>query len=191
MLVDILTIQGFEVDYSGQPGGNRVQLDLALPYNQDGIYGGSVPTLISKTKAYFGSDFDENDPFNTAKPVYIMGTNLNNIYGIFFVKNWGFSQEEQIYNFSADLPGIPAQGLSNNNPQPFFYDHVVMEYDGEVFDPSYGTIEANRENWILNSIDGVGVLIVKQDIFGEEEFYYYLDKKINQSNVNLININYE
>jgi hypothetical protein len=47
-----------------------------------------------------------------------------------------FGMSGNAYGDAAEQPGIPGQ--RNANPPPLFYNHFVVEYGGQVWDPSYG-----------------------------------------------------
>jgi len=85
--------------------------------------------------------------------------------GSMLVKNWSFAP-----NGSADVVctpfthlssevfdqmGAPAQG--NINPPGGFYNHFIVQFQGQWYDPSYGTGPfANELLWENASIDGFG-----------------------------------
>ncbi|MGC6426945.1 MAG: hypothetical protein ACON5H_08125 [Akkermansiaceae bacterium] len=72
-----------------------------------------------------------------------------------FVKNWNTAGNA----FQpVDLKGIGAQG--NMDPHSRFTDHCVVEYDGKIYDPSYGTGPfANQLAWEDASIEAFGGLV--------------------------------
>jgi hypothetical protein len=79
------------------------------------------------------------------------------IRDVFFVKNWTLSTAARWT--VTDLSGVPAQGKSD--PIGIFADHALIEYDGEIYDPSYGTGPfADILEWEDASIDGFGVQFI-------------------------------
>lgn len=78
-----------------------------------------------------------------------------NFQGLIFVKNWTIGANP----FSpTDDQGIPAQ--SNANPQAFFGDHFLVEYGGQLYDPSYGSnVFASHQAWEDAALDALGAYI--------------------------------
>jgi hypothetical protein len=82
---------------------------------------------------------------------------IDAIRDVFFVKNWTLSTAARWT--VTDLAGLPGQG--NPNPIGIFADHALIEYDGEIYDPSYGTGPfASIVAWEDASIDGFGVQFI-------------------------------
>ena len=73
---------------------------------------------------------------------------------LILVKNWDLGN-----NFAPiDSQGIPAQ--TNANPQAFFGDHVVVEFGGKYYDPSYGSnVFESQQAWEDAALDGFGLII--------------------------------
>jgi hypothetical protein len=46
-------------------------------------------------------------------------------------------------------------GQNNNKPPANFYIHQVVEYNGRIYDPSYGKSFDNIEKWKEQCVDGV------------------------------------
>jgi hypothetical protein len=82
---------------------------------------------------------------------------IDAIRDVFFVKSWTLSTAARWS--VTDLSGVPAQG--NDDPIGIFADHALIEYDGEIYDPSYGTGPfAGILEWEDASIDGYGVQFI-------------------------------
>lgn len=64
----------------------------------------------------------------------------------FYVKNWDVSVIPP-----TPLSGIPGQG--NNDPHSAFNDHGVLEYMGQIYDPSYGYQYSSLSQWEDASLD--------------------------------------
>ena len=98
------------------------------------------------------------------------GTDPDTIYtggirDVFFVKNWTLSTAARWT--VTDLSGVPAQGKSD--PIGIFADHALIEYDGEIYDPSYGTGPfAGILEWEDASIDGFGVQFMTPSLLSAE-----------------------
>ena len=83
------------------------------------------------------------------------------IRDVFFVKNWTLSVTARWT--ITDLTGVAGQG--NADPIGIFGDHALIEYDGEIYDPSYGTGPfAGILEWEDASIDGFGVQFIKPSL---------------------------
>jgi hypothetical protein len=98
------------------------------------------------------------------------GTDPDTIYtggirDVFFVKNWTLSTAARWA--VTDLSGVPAQGM--DDPIGIFGDHALIEYDGEIYDPSYGTGPfASILEWEDASIDGFGVQFITPTLLSSE-----------------------
>jgi hypothetical protein len=80
------------------------------------------------------------------------------IRDVFFVKNWTLSATNRWT--VTDLAGVPGQG--NADPIGIFGDHALIEYGGEIYDPSYGTGPfAGIPEWEDASVEGYGVQFIK------------------------------
>lgn len=66
-----------------------------------------------------------------------------------------------------ELDGIPGQG--NKNPVSDFSHHYIVEYNGNVYDPSYGKEYPSKESWNNNSVAGY---------FIKEDLDYFLDGEV-------------
>jgi hypothetical protein len=56
-------------------------------------------------------------------------------------------------------------GQGNADPIGIFGDHALIEYDGEIYDPSYGTGPfAGILEWEDASIEGFGVQFIKPSL---------------------------
>lgn len=111
-----------------------------------------APTGVSGGVAAAKADYLET---YTVDPSTIYG---NNIRDVFFVKNWTLSESERWT--VTDLAGVPGQG--NGDPIAIFGDHALIEYDGEIYDPSYGTGPfPDIRAWEDASIEGFGVQFFK------------------------------
>ncbi len=83
------------------------------------------------------------------------------IRDVFFVKNWTLSTTARWA--VTDLAGVPGQG--NADPIGIFGDHALIEYDGEIYDPSYGTGPfADILEWEDASVEGFGVQFIKPSL---------------------------
>lgn len=52
-----------------------------------------------------------------------------------------------------DQNGAPGQG--HQNPPGRFFNHFIVEYGGQYYDPSYGgSVHSSKEDWEDASIDG-------------------------------------
>ncbi len=200
-LGDILSIQGIS---DNGVGLSCTQVGI-YPFNANSTFTGAtnIAILIGTVKSYFGTMFDEINPYDFTMEVWIE-SEYGMPYGQFFVKTWNFSQGEniiyssessstsvaspnnpQLFIFGADITGLGAQG--NTNPRSQFADHQVLKYDGQYFDPSYGsTIFGTKGQWVLNSLDGVGVLVNRRLPSGAIKPYYWLYQKINSANTSSI-----
>ncbi len=98
----------------------------------------------------------ENEP-NTQ--VYTRGEKR----GLMLVKDWNFSSGSVPAMFSPfthlsgevsdNQNGAPGQG--NKNPPGAFYNHFIVKYGGQYYDPSYGgLIYSSKEEWENASLDG-------------------------------------
>lgn len=98
------------------------------------------------------------------------GTDPDTIYtggirDVFFVKSWTLSTAARWS--VTDLSGVPGQG--NDDPIGIFGDHALIEYDGEIYDPSYGTGPfASILEWEDASIDGFGVQFITPSLLSSE-----------------------
>lgn len=155
-----------------------------------GAFGGpvdAVDDLFNKLTASFGPLFHTSDPFNDNNKVFMDGGNSLGVIGYFFVKNWTFpSGENNLYGAwlsgggqvviedwdgngpyqsqtinGADQTGLPAQGMAN--PQPYFSDHVVLNYNGKIYDPSYGTLYQTEQDWANANLAGFGTIVYYRD----------------------------
>jgi hypothetical protein len=103
-----------------------------------------------------------------AKADYLLtcGVDPDTIYtegirDVFFVKNWTLSVTARWT--VTDLAGVAGQG--NADPIGIFGDHALIEYDGEIYDPSYGTGPfAGILEWEDASIEGFGVQFIKPSL---------------------------
>ena len=94
------------------------------------------------------------------------------IRDVFFVKNWTLSTAARWT--VTDLAGVPGQG--NADPIGIFGDHALIEYDGEIYDPSYGTGPyASILAWENASIEGFGVQFLKP-LFLSADFKFWTRK---------------
>jgi alpha-tubulin suppressor-like RCC1 family protein len=66
----------------------------------------------------------------------------------FYVKNWDVSDLPPVA-----LLGVPAQGENNDDPHSAFDDHALVEYAGQLYDPSYGHRYSNLSQWEDASLD--------------------------------------
>ena len=83
------------------------------------------------------------------------------IRDVFFVKNWTLSTTARWT--VTDLAGVPGQGKAD--PIGIFGDHALIEYDGEIYDPSYGTGPfADILEWEDASVEGFGVHFIKPSL---------------------------
>lgn len=87
--------------------------------------------------------------------------------------------------------GIPAQGVNNNNPQSVFYDHVIVEYNGYYFDPSYGSepkvSKISYEDSAFAGFGAIPYLIYEaSDGIMYDEVFLYLDERNTQGDQQLI-----
>ena len=95
---------------------------------------------------------------------------------VFFVKNWKIKARTfSDWNYTGmggqqfdapmannDVDGSPAQ--NNNNPWSLFSDHALVRYNGNLYDPSYGTdITDSLLNWENANLDGFGTYTRVQD----------------------------
>ena len=80
----------------------------------------------------------------------------------FLVKNWNFigsgSQPPPYTHVSGtecvDRSGVPGQ--RNSNPPPAFYNHFIVKFGSEFYDPSYGVGPvSSQQNWRNGAIDGL------------------------------------
>jgi len=81
----------------------------------------------------------------------------------FLVNNWEFSSSgtlpvpftHEVMTECKMMEGIKAQGM--NNTQPFFFDHVIVKYKNEFYDPSYGVGPfSNMMEYEKKAIAGLG-----------------------------------
>ena len=94
------------------------------------------------------------------------------IRDVFFVKNWTLSTAARWT--VTDLAGVPGQG--NADPIGIFGDHALIEYDGEIYDPSYGTGPyVSILAWENASIEGFGVQFLKP-LFLSADFKFWTRK---------------
>jgi len=89
----------------------------------------------------------------------------------FLVKNWDFSSPgtlsvpftHKIMTECKMKQGIKAQGMDNT--QPFFFDHVIVKYKDEFYDPSYGVGPfSNMMEYEKGAIAGLGGIGLKGGI---------------------------
>jgi hypothetical protein len=80
----------------------------------------------------------------------------------FLVKNWRFTGAGSKpapwpYVMHVDCVSVAGvAGQRNPNPPPAFFNHFVVKYGGEFYDPSYGSSPvANQLKWENASIDGL------------------------------------
>lgn len=52
-----------------------------------------------------------------------------------------------------DLEGIPGQTTAN--PRPSFNNHQLVEYDGKLYDPSYGSVASDFDFYIVSAVHSV------------------------------------
>src|SRR5438046_1383712 len=80
----------------------------------------------------------------------------------FLVKNWRFIGPgsspqpftHEMWVECRKLPGIPGQ--RNPNPPPAFFNHFIVRYGGQFYDPSSGAGPTpTQELWELGAIDGL------------------------------------
>jgi len=74
---------------------------------------------------------------------------------VMFIRNWLIDGGEFTEWNPLDESGVPAQG--NPDPSSIFLNHVVMEYGGTIFDPSYGVTYTSYDAWEANAVDYFGV----------------------------------
>lgn len=107
------------------------------------------------------------------------------IKDVFFVKNWSLSETAKWS--VTDLTGVAGQG--NSNPIAIFGDHALVEYNGEIYDPSYGTGPFDDiSKWEDESIVGFGVQFAKAG-FLSADFKFWtrqLDTKGTQEVLDII-----
>lgn len=105
-----------------------------------------------------------------ADHIAVYGTDPDIIYtgsirDVFFVRRWTLSTATRWS--VTDLSGVPGQG--NDDPIGIFEDHALVEYDGEIYDPSYGTGPfASILEWEDASIDGFGVQFITPSLLSSE-----------------------
>jgi hypothetical protein len=81
---------------------------------------------------------------------------------IFFVKNWDLSNANP-FNPIDLQNGLAGQGR-NPDPKAEFNDHVILIFNGEYYDPSYGSPKATtKAAWEDQSLDGFGAYVVGQN----------------------------
>lgn len=80
----------------------------------------------------------------------------------FLVKNWRFVGSgslrvpftHRMGTECIEMPGIPGQ--RNANPPPAFYNHFIVRYGSNFYDPSYGVgPTSSQSNWENGAIDGL------------------------------------
>lgn len=191
-LGDILSIQGISNVAISTPIAHQV---FVTPFTLSSEFTGNTADLFETLNSYFGDKFDPLNPYNTSNKVYINSSSQNNPSAVFFVKNWDFSEGiNKIYSFdhfgapslisptgkeifAADLSGVRGQG--NSNPRAWFYEHGILEFNGEYFDPSYGSVVVpDKSNYVYNAFDGIGVLVTYTDSDGvpHDLFWLYSDE---------------
>jgi hypothetical protein len=71
------------------------------------------------------------------------------------------------------LTGLAGQG--NDDPVSEFFNHAINEYNGQYYDPSYGTPQRNSQNdWESESIDFFGAKAIATIMENGMEKDYYL-----------------
>lgn len=159
---DILRVQGIQ---GIQQKIIRWTGDSALPIEVE-------EELLVAYEEEFGIPFPEDD----ITPVL-----QNNFYiaGLLFINNWNI-EGNSIPTFNVfNAEGVPAQGFQNNNPRATFQNHVVVEINGKIYDPSYGTVFTNPTEWENGSLFGLGVEFTRNS---DNSIHHWL-KKRNQFSV--------
>ncbi len=86
---------------------------------------------------------------------------------IFFVKQLSLSEKTIVERPQAGFPGSSSKAQGNDNARAFFADHHIVSYDGEWYDPSYGTGpfegEGVHAQWEESSLQLFGSAIVVQE----------------------------
>lgn len=78
---------------------------------------------------------------------------------IFFVKDWDLSNPNPFNPI--DQNGVEGQG--NPNPRADFDNHAIVKFNGEYYDPSYGSPKtASKVSWEDQSLDGFGAYVFGQ-----------------------------
>lgn len=117
---------------------------------------------LSRAKINFGffpSPDEEETAYRTAFNARLVanGQATQIIYSypvpVLFIKSWSIGTDKfapvQIPNQN------PAQG--NPSPQAFFTDHLLVEYGGRLYDPSYGSgPSANQQAWETVALEAFG-----------------------------------
>jgi len=81
------------------------------------------------------------------------------ILPIFFVKDWDLSNQNPFNPI--DQNGVAGQG--NPNPRADFDNHAIVRFNGEYYDPSYGSPKAaTKVAWENQSLDGFGAYVFGQ-----------------------------
>jgi hypothetical protein len=120
-LVDVLRSQGIDATLRDffAPGESFSSI----------VAGGQGPQ--AEKDAYGSAVVAWNFPPNPQRPALpYVNIGLN---PVLFVKTWTIGADKW---HPIDESGLAAQG--NENPQAYFNDHVLVEYAGQLYDPSYG-----------------------------------------------------
>lgn len=93
--------------------------------------------------------------------IVVTKSDLLNATSGFLVKDWAFTgsgaqPSPWPYIISVDCNNQPGvAGQRNPEPPPSFYNHFIVQYGGQFYDPSYGSsVFSTQLNWENNSIDG-------------------------------------
>jgi hypothetical protein len=92
----------------------------------------------------------------------------------FFVKNWNkrpgtyivepLRATNSVYQVGmsiSDSDDLGINGQNNNNPWSLFNNHVLVQFEGKIYDPSYGSPMYNDFNtWKKNNVAAVGTVVL-------------------------------
>jgi hypothetical protein len=117
-----------------------------------------------------------------------------NLKAYFFIKNWGESADRFVLGNSnyypelqvaeGDLNGLGGQNTVN--PWSAFYNHLLVEYNGTIYDPSYGsTPSSSTQGWQDNNVAYLGTEIRarQREVRNSPLQKYFWLKPINLSDI--------
>ena len=193
---------GISSDYGGKPVTVTAYNTVEVSTPEGSYFTGTLPPtayskMINTISSYFPGLFDPSKPFDRSNRVYLPDGLLDGrVESYFFVKEWAFSQEDDLYGMwpineirqlnghfisGADKYGARAQG--NSDPTSFFNNHAILKYNNLYYDPSYGTGPfSSNSTWSNASIAGFGIRLFYRDIDGIEHPLLWLHETISTNN---------
>ena len=128
--------------------------------------------------------------------------NMNNLIANFYIKKWAHQATfvEDNINYtpgqsiaSGDQDGLAAQCM--NNPWSIFPNHLIVEYENFLYDPSYGSAAvSDKATWQMNNIAyfGTRVRVKERDDTPSAPYrsYYWFRSVNNEAIPDLENVDY-